>query len=168
MTWQWRQAVVNLGAAEVANRKSQARFDLAMEAVKAFTTGASEDVLLKEKALEGLRKKLLGQSQSFYDKLRISLEGETDRASRAALAGGCLSADAASLYTKVDAPQKALDAYHQSLAMREALTRERSGDRAPRRDLGRIRLELVSWLNTLARFDEALRPRVTRPRPRCD
>ncbi len=154
VTWQWRQAVANLGAAEAANRKAQARFDLAMDAVRAFTTGASEDVILKEKALEGLRKKLLGQSQSFYEKLRGSLEGETDRASRLALAEAL--SDAASLYTKVDAPQRALDAYHQSLALREALIRERPTDAAARRDLGRIRQELVSWLYTLARFDEAL------------
>ncbi len=100
VSWQWRQAVANLAAAEAANRKAQTRFDLAMEAVRAFTTGASEDVILKEKALEGLRKKLLGQSQSFYEKLRISLEGETDRSSLAALAEAL--SDAASLYTKVD------------------------------------------------------------------
>ena len=154
VTWQWRQAVANLDAAEAANRKAQARFDLAMEAVRAFTTGASEDVILKEKALEGLRRKLLGQSQSFYEKLRVSLEGETDRASRSALAEAL--SDAASLYTKVDAPQRALDAYHQSLALREALMKERPGDTAAARDLGRTRLELVSWLYTLARFDEAL------------
>ena len=86
VTWQWRNAVANLGAAETANRKAQARFDLAMDAVRAFTTGASEDVILKQKALEGLRRKLLGQSQSFYDKLRASLEGEKDRSSRSALA----------------------------------------------------------------------------------
>ena len=116
VTWQWRNAVANLGAAETANRKAQARFDLAMDAVRAFTTGASEDVILKEKALEGLRRKLLGQSQSFYDKLRASLEGEKDRSSRSALAEAL--SDAASLYTKVDAPQKALDAFHQSLALR--------------------------------------------------
>ena len=75
VTWQWRQAVANLAAAESANRKAQARFDLAMEAVRAFTTGASEDVILKEKALEGLRKKLLGQSRLFYERLRRRWRG---------------------------------------------------------------------------------------------
>jgi serine/threonine protein kinase len=154
VSWQWRQAVANLGAAEAANRKAQTRFGLAMEAVRAFTTGASEDVMLKEKALEGLRKKLLGQSQAFYHKLRVSLEGETDRSSRLALAEAL--SDAASLYTKVDAPQRALDAYHQSLALRAALVKEQPGDSSAARDLGRTQLELVSWLYTLARFDEAL------------
>ena len=144
MTWQWRQAVANLGAAEAANRKAQARFDLAMEAVRAFTTGASEDVILKEKALEGLRKKLLGQSQSFYEKLRVSLEGETDRASRSALAEALF--DAGSLYAEVDAPEKALEAYREALALRAALVREQPGDPAARRDLGRSHLALAQVL----------------------
>ncbi len=124
-----------------------------MEAVRAFTTGASEDVILKEKALEGLRRKLLGQSQSFYEKLRISLEGETDRASRAALAEAM--SDAASLYTKVDAPQRALDASGHALALREELTRERPGDPAARRDLARSRLARAQLLFSASRFDAA-------------
>ena len=82
VTWQWRQAVANLSAAEAANRKAQARFDLAMEAVQAFTTGASEDVILMEKQLEGLRKKLLEGSLNFYDRLALLLEGETGPLSR--------------------------------------------------------------------------------------
>ncbi len=122
------------GAAESANRKAQARFDLAMEAVRAFTTGASEDVILKEKALEGLRKKLLGQSRLFYEKLTGSLEGEMDRASRSALAEALF--DAGTLYAKVDAPQKGLESLRQSLVLRAALVREHPTDPAARRDLG--------------------------------
>ena len=118
VTWQWRQAAANLAAAESANRKAQARFGLAMEAVRAFTTGASEDVILKEKALESLRKKLLGQSRAFYERLRMSLEGETDRASRSALAEAL--SDAAHLYGEVDAPEKALEAHRAALALRRA------------------------------------------------
>jgi serine/threonine-protein kinase len=142
--WEWRQAVAHLKEAEAANRKAQARFDLAMEAVRAFTTGASEDVILKEKALEGLRKKLLGQSQAFYEKLRQSLEGETDRASRAALAQALY--DAALLYDRVDAPdgpKKAEEALRAALALREALLRERPGDPTLRRELGRSHLTLA-------------------------
>ena len=86
VTWQWRHAVANLKVAESANRKAQARFDLAMEAVQAFTTGASEDVLLREKQLAGLRNKLLEGSITFYGRLAASLEGESDRASRRSLA----------------------------------------------------------------------------------
>ena len=153
MTWQWRQAVANLKMAEAANRKAQARFDLAMEAVRAFTTGASEDVILKEKALDGLRRKLLGQSQSFYEKLRVSLEGETDHASRAALAEALF--DAGSLYAKVDTPEKALRAYHEVLALRETLARERPSDPTARRELGRSHLALAKSLLSQERLLEA-------------
>ena len=135
VTWQWRKAVANLGAAEAANRKAQARFDLAMEAVRAFTNGASEDVILKEKALEGLRKKLLGQSRSFYDKLRVRWRGRRTGHRGRRWPRRCWTRR--TLYAKVDAPAKALDAYRQSLALRAALVRERPGDPAARRDLGR-------------------------------
>jgi serine/threonine protein kinase len=144
VTWQWRQAAANLTAAESAKRKAQARFGLAMEAVRAFTTGASEDVMLKEKALESLRKKLLGQSRTFYERLRTSLEGETDRASRAALAEALF--DAAGLYGEVDAPEKALEAHREALALRAALVRERPEDKAAQRDLGRSHLALARVL----------------------
>jgi serine/threonine-protein kinase len=161
VTWQWRKAVANLDAAESANRKAQARFDLAMEAVRAFTTGASEDVILKEKALEGLRKKLLGQSQSFYDKLRASLEGETDRASRSALAEALF--DAGKLYGDVDDAQRALEAHRSALALRDALLRERPDDPVSRRDLARSHLALAGVLRSEARIDEA-RQEVVRAR----
>ncbi len=39
VTWQWRQAAANLAVAESANRKAQARFGLAMEAVRLSPPG---------------------------------------------------------------------------------------------------------------------------------
>jgi serine/threonine protein kinase len=153
VTWQWRHAAANLVAAEAANRKAQSRFGLAMEAVRAFTTGASEDVILKEKALEGLRKKLLGQSRTFYDKLRKSLEGETDRASRASLAEALF--DAAGLYGEVDAPEKALEAHREALALRAALVWEQPGDTAAQRDLCRSHLALARVFLPRYQLDEA-------------
>jgi tetratricopeptide (TPR) repeat protein len=124
-----------------------------MEAVRAFTRGASEDVILKEPALERLRRMLLGQSQAFYERLRQSLEGETDPASRAALAEALF--DAGMLYGKVDAPQKSLDAHNAALALRGALLREQPGDPGARRDVGRSHLALASLLRSLARLQEA-------------
>ncbi len=122
VTLQWRQAVANLSAAETANRTARARFDLAMEAVQAFTAGASEDVLLREKQLEGLRKKLLDGSLSFYERLAASLQGETDRKSRQALARAVF--DAAELNGRIGRREKALEAHLQALALRVALANE--------------------------------------------
>ncbi len=151
VTWQWRQAVANLRLADTANRKAQVRFDLAMQAVRAFTSGASEDVILKEKALKGLRKKLLGQSQQFYERLQSSLEGETDRGSRAALAEALF--DAGSLYALVDTSEKALNAHREAIKIREALLRERPGDSVVQRDLGQSHLALAQIFESTSRID---------------
>ncbi len=153
VSWQWRKATANLRVAEAANRKAQSRFDLAMEAVRAFTTGASEDVILKEKALESLRTKLLGQSREFYEKLRASLEGETDRASRSALAEALF--DAGTLYSRVDAPQKAIGAHREALALRNALAAQQPNEPVAQRELGRSHLTLADLLASLSRVDEA-------------
>jgi serine/threonine protein kinase len=153
VTWQWRQAAANLAVAVSANRKAQARFGLAMEAVRVFTTGASEDVILKEKALEGLRKKLLGQSQTFYEKLRGSLQGETDRPSRAALADAMF--DAGVLYARVNSSREALETLRQSLSLRTAMITKQRGDPAAWRELGRIHLACAEILDSLKRVDEA-------------
>ena len=153
VTWQWRQAVANLRMAEAANRKAQARFDLAMEAVKAFTTGASEDVLLREKQLAGLRQRLLAGSLSFYDRLTGLLEGETDRASRRSLAQAVY--DAAELNGRIGRQEEARAAHLNAIGLRQGLAREAPGDATVRRELGESELALGETLRTLGRHDEA-------------
>ena len=69
-----------------ANAKVKARYDLAVEAVKTFHTGVSEDFLLKEEKFKDLRNRLLKSAADFYDKLGVLLGEETDVASRRALA----------------------------------------------------------------------------------
>src|SRR5262249_61074818 len=69
----------------VANDRVQARFDLAMDAVKAFYTGVSEDVLLKRPEFDELRTRLLRSAREFYRRLEDLLRGQTDPRSRAAL-----------------------------------------------------------------------------------
>jgi tetratricopeptide (TPR) repeat protein len=153
VTWQWRKAVANLGMAEAANRKAQARFDLAMEAVKAFTAGASEDVLLREKQLAGLRQRLLEGSLSFYDRLAGSLEGETDHASRRSLAQAVY--DAAELNGRIGRQEEAHAAHLRAIGLRQGLAHEAPGDVTVRRELGRSELALGETLHALGRHDEA-------------
>jgi hypothetical protein len=70
----------------VANDRERERFELATAAVKTFHARVSEDLLLREKGFEGLRKKLLGEAAEFYRRLEQLLQGQSDPASRAALA----------------------------------------------------------------------------------
>ena len=146
VSWQWRKAEASLGAAEAANRKAQARFDLAMEAVKAFTTGASEDVLLREPQLAGLRQRLLEGSLSFYNRLAGFLEGETDRASRRSLAQAVY--DAAELNGRIGRQEGAVTAHLKVIGLRQGLLREVPGDATVRRELARSELALSEPLHS--------------------
>ena len=124
-----------------------------MEAVQAFTSGASEDVLLREKQLAGLRNKLLEGSLSFYDRLARSLEGETDRASRRSLARAVY--DAAELNGRIGRRDKALEAHRKALALREALAKETPGDVEARREVGLSELAVGETLAAMGRHAEA-------------
>ena len=55
----------------------QARYDLAVEAIKTFHTGVSEDFLLKEEQFKELRDRLLKSASDFYGKLGALLGKET-------------------------------------------------------------------------------------------
>ena len=63
----------------------QARYDLAVDAIKTFHTGVSEDFLLKEEKFKELRNKLLKSAADFYAKLGALIGNESDPASRRTL-----------------------------------------------------------------------------------
>ena len=65
-----------------ANARVQARYNLAVDAIKTFHTGVSEDFLLKEEKFKDLRNRLLKSASDFYGKLGALLGRETDIASR--------------------------------------------------------------------------------------
>jgi serine/threonine-protein kinase len=153
VTWQWRQAAANLELAEAASRKAQERFGLAMEAVKSFTTGASEDVLLREKQLVGLRNKLLEGSLDFYSRLADLLKHETDRDSQRSLAVAMY--EAAELNGRIGRHEKALEGHRQALSLREALAREAPSDVQAHRELGRSELAIGEMLAAMGRQAEA-------------
>ena len=69
---QVKQANTEL-AAEKA--RVQERYDLAMEAIKTFHTGVSEDFLLKEEKFKDLRDRLLKSASEFYGKLGGAPQG---------------------------------------------------------------------------------------------
>ena len=56
----------------------QARYDLAVEAIKTFHTGVSEDFLLKQDQFKDLRDRLLKSASDFYGKLGALLRSQSD------------------------------------------------------------------------------------------
>ena len=56
----------------------RARYQLAVDAIKTFHTGVSEDILLKEEKFKDLRNRLLKSASDFYGKLGALLGKETD------------------------------------------------------------------------------------------
>ena len=146
VTLAWREASAN-------NRKAEARSRLAMEAVRSFTSGASEDVLLREKQLSRLRNKLLEGSLTFYDRLAGLLTNEKDVASRRSLAQAIF--DAAELNGRIGRRDKALEAHRKALALREELAKGDRSDVEVRREVGLSELAVGEALLSVGRHAEA-------------
>jgi serine/threonine-protein kinase len=104
----------------------QAQFDLALEAIKRFNTGVSEDLLLKNDALKSLRDRLLSDSAKFYKRLGDLFRGRPDRRSRLAL--GQAYHDMAELEARIGANGEAIAAHRQALAIRRGLAEEPSAE----------------------------------------
>jgi eukaryotic-like serine/threonine-protein kinase len=137
-----------------ANDRERARFDLAMDAIKRFHTGVSEDLLLNEPQFQGLRAKLLHGSREFFGKLEAQLKGQTDRRSRRAMA---LAYDElAALTDKIGSKIEALDLYARELALRRGLARDPSVAANERAELGRCLLALGSLRYQTGHADEAM------------
>ena len=132
----------------------QARYDLAVEAIKTFHTGVSEDFLLKEEQFKELRDRLLKSAADFYGKLGALLGKETDLASRRALAAA--NFELAELTGKVGRKEDALAAHRAVLAAREALAAEPGADAEAKADVGRSLTAVAGLLEATGKTDEAV------------
>jgi serine/threonine-protein kinase len=147
-----------LGAAnaELARSRAavQARFDLAIRAIRTFHTGVSTDFLLKEDRFQALRDRLLKAASDFYSELGASLQGQSDRASRRAL--GQANYEVAELTGEAGRKGDALAAHRRVLADREALVREPGAGAADRAAVGRSLVAIGRLLEETGRPAEAL------------
>jgi serine/threonine-protein kinase len=132
----------------------QVRYDLALDAIKTFHTGVSEDFLLQEAKFKELRDRLLKSASDFYGKLGALLGRETDLVSRRALAQS--NFELARLTGKVGRSEAALAAHQSVLAMREALAAEPGADQAVKADVGRSLTAVAGLLETTGQTREAL------------
>ena len=154
------QARANIALADrntaltTANAKIEARYNLAVEAIKTFHTGVSEDFLLKEEKFKELRDRLLKSAADFYGKLGALLGKETDIASRRALAQS--NFELAELTCKVGRNEDALAAHRAVLAAREALAAEPGAGALAKVDVGRSLIAVAGLLRATGKTDEAL------------
>jgi eukaryotic-like serine/threonine-protein kinase len=131
----------------------QARYELAVEAIKTFYTGMSEDVFLKEEQFKGVRDRLLKSASDFYGKLGALLGKESDLTSRRALWEA--NAEVADLTGKIGKPEDALAAHRQVLVAREVLAVETPADPDIDADMGRSLRAIAFWLQIMGKTKES-------------
>jgi serine/threonine-protein kinase len=136
-----------------ANAKIEARYNLAVDAIRTFHTGVSEDFLLKEDRFKELRDRLLKSASDFYGRLGALLEDDADRPSRRALLQA--NYELADLADQVGRKEDALALHRRVLAGREALAAA-GADPALAVDLVRSRLAVGTVLEATGRTGDAL------------
>ena len=158
-------ALIGLGAVAMVQSRAnadltrskqavQARYDLAVDAIKTFHTGVSEDFLLKQDQFKELRDWLLKSAAEFYGKIGALLGKETDVASRRALAAS--NFELAELTGKVGHKEDALAAHRAVLAARESLAAEPGADASAKADVGRSLTAVALLLEATGKTEEAL------------
>ncbi|MFI5458650.1 MAG: protein kinase [Isosphaerales bacterium] len=148
-------AVQTRAKADLARSRTavQARYDLAVEAIKTFHTGVSEDFLLKQEQFKDVRDRLLESASDFYGKLGALLGKETDLASRRSVWQA--NYEVAELTRKVGKPEDALAAHRQVLSAREALAAEIPADPEIKADVGRSLTAVADLLLFTSQAKEA-------------
>ena len=137
-----------------ANVRERARFELAMEAIKAFHTGVSEDLLLKQPHFQALRTRLLREASEFFGKLESLLQDQTDRRSRRAM--GQAYEELAALTEKIGSKTEALEVYRRGLALRREMAKEEPADDDAQAALGRCLLALGTLCYQTGHVQEAM------------
>jgi eukaryotic-like serine/threonine-protein kinase len=132
----------------------QARYDLAVDAIKTFHTGVSEDFLLKEEKFKDLRDRLLKSAAEFYGRLSALLGKETDVGSRRALARS--NYELAELTARVGRTEDALAAHRSVLAARQALAAEPEAGASATAEVGGSLTSVAGLLRSTGKTDLAL------------
>jgi eukaryotic-like serine/threonine-protein kinase len=146
---------LNLANLELARSKDavQTRYDLAVEAVRTFHTGVSEDFLLKEDQFKELRDRLLNSAGEFYGRLGALLGKESDLTSRLELASA--NFEVAALTRLVGRPEEALAAHRKVLAAREEMAAEPGSGDLAKADVGRSLTAIGRLLELTGKTDDA-------------
>ena len=141
-------------ALETANARIETRYNVAVQAIRTFHTGVSEDFLLKEGRFKELRDRLLKSASDFYEKLVSLLKDEADLASRRALLQA--NYEVAELASQVGRREDALALHRRVLAGREALSASPGADESTAVDVAQSLLAVGGTLEETGRTDEAM------------
>jgi serine/threonine-protein kinase len=141
------------GKLKEAYGQIQARFDLALEVIKTFHTGVSEDVLLKNDNLKPVRDRLLKDAAGFYQRLGEKLSGQADRGSRRAL--GQAYTEMAKLAGQIGATELAIAGHRQALAVHRGLAEGTEADGEAKDEVGRSLIELGNLLKQTGQIEAA-------------
>jgi serine/threonine-protein kinase len=139
---------------EAANGRERERFDLALEAIRRYHTGVSEDFLLRQDQFKDLRDRLFRDAVAFYQKLESLLVGQADARSRRAL--GRAYEEVGELTDRIGSVPEALSVHRKALEVRRVLARDAAPDLAPRADVGRSLIAIGRLQFKTGRYDEAL------------
>jgi tetratricopeptide (TPR) repeat protein len=137
-----------------ANRRVEQRYELAVEAIRTFHTGVSEDFLLKQDQFKELRDRLLKSASDFYTKLAVLLGRETGLDSRRALATS--NFELANLISRIGRPEEALAAHRAVLATREVLAAEAGAGAGATTAIGRSLTAIAALLEATGKTGEAV------------
>ncbi|HWE36833.1 MAG TPA: protein kinase [Isosphaeraceae bacterium] len=161
-------AIVGLSAVNVvlglANRtevrlrhQAEDQYRLAMQAVRAFHTGASEEVLLRQPELTALRRKLLAAPLGFYRQIKENLErnGDARPEARAELAEASIAIG--KLTFEVGSVEEAVGPVEEARALLERLVAEQPSNAHLRGLLAEVRGRLGEYAVSAGRLGDAER-----------
>lgn len=162
-----KEAIEKFRELKLANQWERARFDLALEAIKTFHSGVSEDVLLKEKQFDGLRTKLLrGATESLasHEQARVIRQRLADANPEVTQFQNDLAAsyhDIGSIHRASGQATEALESYARARAICQKLadadpsdTQFQSGLAQSHNDIGYVQQETGHLAEALASLQQ--------------
>ncbi|MFH1266107.1 MAG: serine/threonine-protein kinase [Planctomycetota bacterium] len=145
------QASLAREEAEAAQEQSEESFRQARAAVDNFYTRVSEDTLLNQPGMQGLRRELLSEAHKYYQEF-LSQRGDDptilDELATAHYREGCIA-------EVIDSPQSAMASYHRARRMQEQLVAQRPRDRECLQSLGNTLNAIARALHRQGKLDEA-------------
>jgi serine/threonine-protein kinase len=136
-----------------ANQRAEARFDLARDAIGSLKSVITQDELLKNEELTGLRNKLLSTVAGFYERLEPLLQDQEDRQARTLLAQSY--EELGRLISDIGRFPDALAAQEKALAIRRQLNALPGAGSDAARDLARSLVEVGSLETSKPMRDES-------------